>query len=157
MNDVFFHVNLKDKSEALLFTELDLFSVDITQVDPDVVAGAVTKLEKVKLWVTPAQLKSILTKLQFGDSKMKDLSLMDPDLCAVTTEVLIGAIRMVETVETVAALFTADQVTAILVMLTEGSRGRLKKLSILWPNVGEEAYGLLGAAEGNDILEIVLP
>ena len=95
-------------TEDLLFTELNLYSVDISQVDPDVVAGAVTKLEYVKLCATPAQLKSILTKLQFGGSKVKDLSLVDPDLSAITPEVLIGAIRMVETVETVGAVFTAE-------------------------------------------------
>ena len=144
-------------SEDLKFTGLSLISNDLSQVAPDVLAGAVTRLEKVEMGdVTPTQLQELFTRVQLGGHQLKELCLDHTDLSAITTQDLLGAIRMLEIVGFDSAVrLTMDQVTAILAMLTEGSPGKLKKLKIFSPYVEEEAYDLLKAAEPNEILEIV--
>ena len=139
-------------------TELDLSNLDISQVASDVVVGVVTKLERVVIgWcVTPDQLQAIFTRLQFGGSRLKDLTVLGGDLSAVTPEIFLGALRAVESVVFDKTTFSTDQVRSILTMQTEGSQGKLKKLEIFQPNVEDEAYDLLEAAEENDILEIEL-
>ena len=119
------------------------------------VAGVVTKLERVTIdGVTPDQLQAIFSRIYFGGSRLKDLTVLGGDLSAVTPEIFLGALRAVESVVFDKTTFSTDQVRSILTMQTEGSQGKLKKLEIFHPNV--EAYDLLEAAEENDILEIEL-
>ena len=89
---------IKD-TEDLGLTELDLGDLDISQVAPDVVAGAVIKLERVVIdGVTPAQLQAIFSRIQFGGCKLKNLTVKRADLyAAVTPEFLLESLRVVET------------------------------------------------------------
>ena len=63
------------------------------------VAGVVTKLERVVIGgVTPDQLQAIFSRIQFGGSKLKNLTVKKADLyAAVTPEFLLGSFRVVET------------------------------------------------------------
>ena len=142
-------------TEDLKFTWLHLADVNILQAAPDVVAGAVTRLVSVTMVdVSPAQLRSLFTRIQFGGSRLKKLSLSRVDLSALNLEDLLGAIRMLERVTFVGAAFTTAQVSAIVNMVIQRSQGKLVKLEIISPNVEGEAFDLLKAAEPNDILEI---
>ena len=84
------------------------------------------------------QIRSRQSSLDFSSE-----DLPSADLSAVTAEVLLGALRMMETVKFYSATLTMDQVAAILDMLSEGSQGRMGKLGIFSPNVEDEAKVLL--------------
>ena len=72
---------IKDSVEDLGLTNLYLGITDISEVAPDVVAGALTKLEEViDVSLTPDQVQAIFTRLQFGGSKLKCLTLPSPPL-----------------------------------------------------------------------------
>ena len=135
---------IKDTGDLKL-TELFFSSADISQVTPEVFAGAISRLERAEIGVTPAQVQSLLTRIKLGGSKLKDLWLRSPDLSAVSTEDILGAFKMLEEVSLSGAVFTANQVRAILTMVTEGSQGRLTSLFIDYGlNYNEEdAYDLL--------------
>ena len=79
-------------------TQPDLEIQNISKVTPDVVVGFITKMERVTIDVTPAQVQAIFTRLQFGGSKLKGLKLWGADLSAVTPEFLHGVLRVVEAV-----------------------------------------------------------
>ncbi len=143
-------------TEDLGFTQLDL-TVDLSQVAPDVLVGAVTRLEGVCLGdVTPPQLQDLFTRIQQGGSQLKNLILKDTDLSSITPEDLVGALKMLENVWFDDGVLTTAQVTAILAMLNEGSQGRLRSLQLYLEEERTEAevIDLLEAAEPNDILEI---
>ena len=145
-------------AEDLRFTRLNFntINIDTSQLAPDVVARAVTRLEIVKICATPAELQAIFIRLQFGGSKLKSLTIFRVDLSAVTTEVFLGVLRKVEFVEFFDSTFTAAQVAAMLIMLAEGSQGKLRKLSIVMPRGSEpEAIDLLMAAAPHDLLVIL--
>ena len=151
---------IKD-TEDLRLTKLDLWNAehaDISQVAPDVLAGAVSRLESVDINVTPPQTQSIFSRLQLGGSKLKCLTLYgEVDLSAVTTEVLLRVLRMLESVELVGPAFTTAQVAAIITMLSEESHGKLKKLHIIDPDDSEEeAYELLVDIKANDMANDIL-
>ena len=148
------------ESEDLALTELRLQG-DITQVSAGVLAGAVSRLEEFVLLsesdITRDQLHSIFT---LKESSLKLLHLEDIDLSAFSPELLLGALRMLETFVIYGPTFTADQVKAILDMLAEGSQGSLNYLGIFYPYEGTETYELLKTAKtsehAKDILKIDL-
>ena len=148
------------ESGDLALTELRLQG-DITQVSAGVLAGAVSRLEEFVLLsesdITRDQLHSIFT---LKDSSLKLLHLEDIDLSAFSPELLLGALRMLETYVIYKPRFTADQVKAILDMLAEGSQGSLNYLGIFYPYEGTESYELLKTAktseQAKDILIIEL-
>ena len=147
---------IKD-TEDLGSTQLDLGQLDISKVASDVVTGAVTNLEMMTIGreITLAQLEAIFTRIKFGGSKLWEITLLSADLSDVSPEALLGALRMLESVTFNGAVLTAVQVSAILTMVNEGSQGKLMELSIVEPEVEEDARDLLEAAEVNDILHIV--
>ena len=137
---------IKDTGDLRL-TDLDFSgsSADTSQVTPEVFAGAISRLERADIGVTPAQVQSLLTRIKLGGSKLKNLWFRSPDLSAVSTEDILGAFKMLEDVLLSSAVFTANQLRAILTMVTEGSQGRLRSLFI---NYGfnfndEDAHDLL--------------
>ena len=136
------------------FDHFPLLQIDLLQLDPDVLAGAVTRIDQVEMRVTAVQIQSVLTKIHLGGCKLRHLELQETDLSLVTTEVLIGALRKMEYCETDFGIFTRAQVAAILNMVTARSQGNLKKLRIFSPIIDEETFSLLVAAEENEILEI---
>ena len=132
---------------------IDLYSIP-TNTDAALLTQAVTKVEKCVIWGGQSgQLEAIFSAVR---SKLKHLTVLECDLTAVTPEVFLGALRVLEKVSFGLTTFSTDQVTAILTMLTEGSQRKLEKLEIFHPNVEDEAYDLLEAAEENDILKIKL-
>ena len=147
---------IKDAEDLGLIGLSDFGYLDISKVASDVVAGAVTNLEIVEIGreITLAQLEAIFTRIKFGGCKLLELEL-SADLSNVSCEALLGALRMLESVRFYGAVLTAVQVSAILTMVNEGSQGKLMELSIVEPEVEEDARDLLEAAEVNDILHIV--
>ena len=139
---------IKDTGDLRL-TKLYFSHADTSQVAPEVFAGAISRLERAEIGVTPAQVQSLLTRIKLGGSKLKDLWLLPSelspdlsvDLSAVPTEDILGAFKMLEAVRLSSAVFTANQVRAILTMVTEGSQGRLTSLFINY--IEEDAYDLL--------------
>ena len=149
---------MKD-TEVLPFTRLDLnFGIPyISEISPEAVAGALAKLEEVYfVRASPAHLQAILSRIQLGGTKLRLLKFRVANMSAVTSELLLGALRMVRTVWLSRATFTTEQVTSVLSMLNEGSQGKLKKLKIFGPDITAEACNLLKAGDKNNILEIDL-
>lgn len=146
-------IQIRDTND-LKFSMLHLDCVDTSQLASDVLVGAITRLDKVWVNVTPPQLQTLFSRIQFGRSHLKKLVLYFSDLCSLTVEDLLGAFRMLECVRFNGNLTTL-QVIAILAMLNDGSQGRLRSLSLYLEEkkTDEDAINLLEAAEGNDILD----
>jgi len=111
---------------------------DVSLVPPEVFAGALSRLEKVvfefESGVTRAQLEALFmlmfSQQEAGGSKLKILGIAYTDLSSVSPEILVGAIQRLERVVVVRGLMTAEQITAIFIMLKENQQGRLKEIWI---------------------------
>lgn len=152
------HLMMKIKDAANFnFTRMNFLPHNISRVPSDVLVGAVTRLESVLLAdVTSAQLQALFTRIMYGGSKLNGFALHQVDLSTITPVVLLGALRMVRVVCFYTAVFTTDQITAIIAMVTRGDLGKLKSLTIPYPIVEAEAADMLQAVEGSDLLDIIL-
>ena len=154
---------IKD-AEELKITEIDLRRFNISQVSPDLMAGAVSRLEHVQLprsaAPTPDQVAAIFTMLanrQLGTFKLNHIQLKGTDLRSVAPEVLVQGLPKLRKMRFEGAKLTTDQLTAILVMVREGRQGKLKTLWIEYSDViGEISPDLLQSAMevGKRFLEI---
>ena len=91
---------------------------DMSSLDPEVLAGALVKLETVgwdlSINLSPGQLTALLSRIcQAPVLKLKELVLHDKNLSLVPPEVLAGAIQKLERVEFLYGRMTAEQATAI--------------------------------------------
>ena len=152
------------ESPDLRPTELLLWW-DVSMVPPDVFAGALSRLERVKIlgWsrVTPSQLESLFMLMisnqeEAGGSKLKQLKFHYTDLTSVSPEVLVGAIQRLENVAVWIGKMTADQITAILTMLKGNQKGRLKYVQIFRPSIfgGSVSPTLLQEAKLNTSVKL---
>ena len=118
---------------------LSLVHVILYQLDPDVLAGAVTRIETLEMsGLTRVQIQSIFTKIHLGGCKLKKLELeaqdhSDNDFSLVSPEVLLGAFRKMEKIWIDYGGFTTAQADAIDNMVTARSQGSLKHLKIYQP------------------------
>ena len=106
------------------------------------------------------QLEAIFTMLasqQPGGSKLKVLSFGWIDLSGISPEILLRGIRSLEEFKLLRPTLTAEQVNAILCLVTEGRRGRINKIVITKPDIlGTICPDLLQAANQVDLLEMDL-
>ena len=130
-------------SPHLRLTYLDI-DWDISMVPPEMFAGAISRLEKVRIWrsagVRAGQLKSLFVTLishqeRVGGPKLKHFQFYTAeDLSSISPEVLVGAIQRLEVVkigrpDRIGSM-TADQITAVLTMVKENQQGRLTVIEI---------------------------
>ena len=154
-------------TEELKFSEMKYLRINISQVAPAVLAEViVTQLEDVDLILsaapTPEQLAAIFTLLasqQIGDFKLKHLQFEKLDMTAISPENLVKGIQKLEKTRFDQIKLTADQINAMLSMISEGRQGRLNTLFIDHPDViGTISPTLLQTAKeaGGRILDILL-
>ena len=143
---------------------MSLEEVDVSQLPPAVLTGALLRMESVRIYpgttLTEGQLQAIFTKLatqQPGESQMKELSLAGLDLTGITAELFLGATRNLEKIVLESGTLTAEQVNAILNMVTD-NHGKLNKIVIK----GQDVLGIINpellqaATLMGDLLEFIL-
>ena len=115
---------------------------DISQVPPAVFGEVITRLEDVTVYgsahLTSDQLSAIFTMLagqQPGDFKLKRLRFVEVDMTAVTPEILVAGIQKLEEIWLHITALRADQVNAVLSMVSEGRQGRLNTIHMYRPNI----------------------
>ena len=109
--------------------------VNFLSLDPEVVAGALTKLETVGLQLadnlSAGQLPALFSRIyQAPDLRLTRLCLFYKDISSVPPEVLTGAIQRLEVVQFVDGRMTEEQATAILTLAKEERLGKIKNISI---------------------------
>ena len=109
--------------------------VDISSLDPGIVAGALVKLEKVEedlsCRLSDGQLSAFLYRIRDSpELRLSKLHLEGKNLSLLPTEVLVGAIQRLEEVKFSWGRMTAEQAMAVRTMVKEGRMGRIKKLEL---------------------------
>merc|ERR1719319_1193030 len=104
-------------------------STDLSAVDPELLAQAVTQLEEVvHTRLTPQQVTAICTAMT-GNSMLKALGLTDNNLSSVDAGILAQAVTQLEVVELGYTNLTPQQVTAICTAMTGNSQLKTLDLS----------------------------
>ena len=99
-------------------------TVNLSSLDPEVVAGALIKLETVghqlSYNLSAGQVTALFSRIcQAPDLRLSKLDLHFKDLSHVPVEVVVGAIQKMEEVVFWYGRMTADQLTAILTLAKE--------------------------------------
>ena len=132
--------------------------VNFLSLDPEVVAGALTKLETVRPQLSYHLSAGHLTALfsRICQAPVLRLTELDyyKDLSLVPPEVLTGAIQKLEGVEFFGGRMTEEQATAILTLAKEERLGRIKTITIdSVAGMESVSPALLQEARLNDKLE----
>ena len=155
--------NTKDLRLARAILEF----IDISQVPPAVLAGAISRLKKVILpvgymgpIVTPVQIEPLLTMLagpQLRETKLKELWFGWTDLSSFSPELLVEAIRSLEKVNFPSTVLTTEQLNALLNMVVKGRKGSLKTIYLYCPEtLSTVSPELLQAAMKVEELRIII-
>ena len=156
----------KIRDSELKLTHLCLeLENSLSQVPPQLVASALSRLESVKLHadngVSVEQFSAIFNMLasqELDGSKLKSLNIEELELSTISPEVLVEGIRRLEEFELLYSTVTAEQINAILTAVTEGRQGMLKTIKIEISNediLGTVSQTLLERAKQvKDLLEI---
>ena len=109
--------------------------VNISSLDPEVVAGALTKLEKVGydlIWsLSAAQLAAIFSRIRESPVlRLRHFGLHINNISHISPLLLVGVIQRLETFEFFLGKMTVEQATAILTMVKENRLGRIKNIKI---------------------------
>ena len=130
----------------------------ISTLDPEVVAGALTKLETVG-WdisarLSPGQVAALFGRIRESPGlKLRHLILGGQNISLLPRVILVGAIQRLEVVEFRWGEMTAEQVSAILTLVKENRLGRIKKIKIIGVNYeGPVSPALLHEAKLNSAL-----
>ena len=113
-------------------------AVHISGMDPEVVAGALTKLETVSnnlSWnLSAGQVSALVSRIcQAPVLGLSELYLYGQDLSLVPPGLLTGAIQRLEVAEFMCkGKMAAEQVTAILTLAKEDRLGRIKRIRIFY-------------------------
>ena len=122
-------------TDDLRCTDFRLEQVNVSQVPPAVMAGVVTRMEKLKVFMspfTPEQLVATFTRLASQDLavfKLKYLEFVGVDLTSLCPEIMAGTAMRVDTFA-VGDQVTAAQIGEILTLLatSEDPKPKLKRL-----------------------------
>ena len=156
-------IRLATEDSRLRVVDFNLDFVDISSLDPQIVVGALIKLERILFApcprLAPVQVISLFSRIRDSpNQRLSQLRLWSyddgMDYTVVPTEVLVGAIRKLEVVDFGGGEMTEEQLTAILLMAKERKLGRIKRFQIR--NVigmSSVSPSLLQAAQLNDALE----
>jgi len=124
--------------------EMRVQSTDLSAVDPELLAQAVTQLEEVvHTRLTPQQVTAICTAMT-GNSRLKTLYLLKNNLSSVDAGLLAQAVTQIEEVELGGTDLTPQQVNAICSAMTGNSQ--LKTLNLFKNNLSSVDAGLLAQA-----------
>ena len=136
--------------------------VDIAGMDPEVVAGALTKLETVDYglsWsLSAGQVSALISRIcQAPVMRLSELHLLNKDLSLIPPGLLTGAIQRLEMVLFSQGRMTGEQVTAILTLAKEDRLGRIKRIRIKWvAGMRSVSSSLIKEARLNNKLEWVV-
>ena len=153
----------KIRDSDLKLTDLRLDGENsLSQVSPQLVASAFSRLESVELQagneVSVEQLSAIFTMLasqELGGSKLKSLSIQYIlELSLISPDVLVDAIRRLEQFEILYSDVTSEQINAILTAITERREGMLKNIRIYIVGGTVSQTLLQSAKQVKDILDI---
>ena len=105
--------------------------VNLSSLNPEVVAMALTKLESVGphlSWgLLPTQLNALLTRIcNFPNLMLNELDVVNNDFSIIPPEVLVGAIQRLRIVHFLDGRMTEEQATAILTIAKERILGRIQ-------------------------------
>ena len=159
-----FYVQLTTQQTELIFSALceysrlkylDISNVNISSVEPRLLAGKVKVLETLKVrgtQLTTEQIETILAAIS-EDSRLKSLDISWNNLSSVKPGLLTGAVKVLETLNVEGAQLTTQQLETILTAIIEDSQ--LKYLFISWNNLSSVEPGLLtGAVKVLEILTV---
>merc|ERR1719319_738619 len=108
--------------------EMRVQSTDLSAVDPELLAQAVTQLEEVvHTRLTPQQVTAICTAMT-GNSPLKALGLTDNNLSSVDANILAQAVTQLEEVDLVNTDLTPQQVEAIFAALDTSCKMKILKI-----------------------------
>ena len=110
----------------------------ISHIPPDVVAAALTRLEKFCTFnafpsgnLTTAQISALLIRLSaVEDNKLRTLSIRYKNLSSVPTDLLVAGISGLEEVKLRFTRLTTDQITEIYRMVADRRCPRLREISL---------------------------
>jgi len=152
-------VEVREVSEELLqavvrhpgLKEMVVVNSNLSLVDPELLAQAVTQLEEVGFgdtWLgytqsTPQQVTAICTAIR-GNSQLKRLKLWDNKLSSVNSDILAQAVTQLEEVVLRDTHLTTQQVTTICTAMTGNSK--LKKLNLSQNNLSSVDANILAKA-----------
>ena len=110
-------------------------NIHISTLDPEVVAGALTRLEEVEHALSRnlsvGQVSALISRInQSQDLRLKGVYLSDKDLSLVPAEDLVGTIQRLEVATFWWGKMTGEQATVILTAVKEERLGKIKKLTI---------------------------
>ena len=130
-------------------TVLDMSENDMFDIDPELLAKVVTKLQKLEINCTELTLQqaaAIFTAVS-EESTMIELDISDNDLSGVDPELLAKAVNNLTTLYIENTNLTLQQTEAILTAVSEGSK--MIKLNIVENNMSGVDPGLLAKAVAN--------
>jgi len=121
-----------EKSEELIqvvvrhtgLKEMEIDSTDLSSVDPELLAQAVTQLEEVKLVstnLTPQQVTAICRAMT-GNSQLKTLHIFHNDISSVDADILAQAVAQLEVLWLMGTILTPQQAKAIFAALDTSSQ-----------------------------------
>ena len=127
---------------------------DISSLDPEIVAGALTKLESISKWsLSGAQLAAIFSAIP--ESPVVSLWLSDQNISHVSPLDLVSAIRNLKSFNVLFGWMTSEQATAILTMVEENRLGNIKKITICFPQIsGSVSPSLIQRAKQNSNIDL---
>ena len=130
-------------------TVLEMSENDMFDIDPELLAKVVTKLQKLEINCTELTLQqaaAIFTAVS-EESTMIELDISDNDLSGVDPELLAKAVNNLTTLYIENTNLTLQQTEAILTAVSEGSK--MIKLNIVENNMSGVDPGLLAKAVAN--------
>ena len=158
--------NIRDSNLKLTHLCLELEN-SLSQVPPQLVASAFSRLESVELHadngVSAEQFSAIFNMLasqELDGSKLKylDIQFIAEEFSTISPGVLVEGIRRLEEFELFYSILTSEQINAILTAVTEGRQGMLKTIKIKMLNediLGTVSQTLLESAKQvKGVLEI---
>ena len=125
-----------------------MYSCDLTDIRPCLLARAVQRLEKVDMRNTKLvvqQWEEILTAISMKESRLKRLNIGFADLSTVDTGLLARAVNRLEKVDMYVTKLTVEQVEAILTNISTGD-SQLKGLNITGINLSTLDSAMLARA-----------
>ena len=137
------------KSQNLVLKELNLCSVKIGHVSPNLLATALIKIEKVNLEqskITKEQIHAIMTHIINSQNVLlKDLDLCEIDLREISPDILAAGALSLEKVSLERAKTTAKQTKEILTRISSSKNLLIKDLDLCGIDFSEVPRDLINA------------
>jgi len=127
---------------------------DLSEIDPNLMAEAVSKLETVSIVLTKEQAETVLTAVRDNDTRLKCLHLESTDLSRVDANLMASALSKLETAYINDTELTKKQAETVLAVFRDGNP-QIKVLHMEDSDLSDVNPDLLGEAVAKlDTLEI---